>query len=79
MLRGLIGGIVGKKAAQAVGGGAAGAAVGAALPFIAARGLGPLGLAITGLWVAKKVKDKIDRRRTPTYPETATPAAPPAA
>ncbi len=37
-----------------------GALVGAAIPAIARRGLGPLGLALGAGWAAKKI---IDRRR----------------
>lgn len=40
-----------------------GALVGAAVPVIARRGLGPLGLALGAGWVAKKLYDKRQARR----------------
>ena len=42
---------------------AAGALIGAALPAIARRGLGPLGLALGAGWAAKKVYDRRQARR----------------
>ena len=42
-----------------------GALIGAMLPFIARRGLGPLGLALAGGYVAKKVWDRRSRSRAP--------------
>ena len=77
MVRKLITAVAGRKVAQSLGGGAIGTAAATALPFIAARGLGPLGFALTGIWAAKKIRERRAKRRT--YPETATPAQPPAA
>ena len=41
-----------------------GALVGAAIPAIARRGLGPLGLALAAGWGAKKLIEKRRERRT---------------
>lgn len=48
---------------------ASGALIGAALPMIARRGLGPLGLALGAGWVAKKLYDRKQARRSPTPPD----------
>ena len=77
MFRKLITAVAGRKVAQSLGGGAIGTAAATALPFIAARGLGPLGVALTGVWAYKKLKQRRDTRRT--YPEAATPAQAPTA
>ena len=77
MFRKLITAVAGRKVAQSLGGGAIGTAAATALPFIAARGLGPLGVALTGVWAYKKFKQRRDEKRT--YPDTATPAQAPAA
>ena len=77
MVRRIISAVAGRKVAQSLGGGALGTAAATALPFIAARGLGPLGVALTGVWAYKKFKQRRDKHRT--FPETATPAAPPQA
>ncbi len=64
MLAKILGAIAGKKVAgpnQKV----TGALVGAAIPAIARRGLGPLGLALGAGWVAKKF---IERRRAKRDP-----------
>jgi len=45
-----------------------GALLGAAVPAIARRGLGPLGLALAAGWGAKKLYDKRQANRTPTPP-----------
>ncbi len=47
--------------------GASGALIGAAIPMIARRGLGPLGLALGAGWAAKKLYDRRGRR-TPVAP-----------
>ena len=44
---------------------ASGALIGAALPYIARRGLGPLGLALGAGWAAKKLYDRSRARRAP--------------
>ena len=54
MLRNLITAVAGKKVAERLGGGTLGAAAAAALPFVAKRGLGPLGAALTAGWAVKK-------------------------
>ena len=49
---------------------ATGALIGAAIPLIARRGLGPLGLALGAGWLAKKGYDKYQERgRTPRAPD----------
>lgn len=55
--------IAGKKIAERYGNGTKGAIIGAALPFIARRAFGPLGLAIGGGYLAKKYYDSRKRRR----------------
>ncbi|MCY7339408.1 MAG: hypothetical protein LH465_05575 [Sphingomonas bacterium] len=42
-----------------------GALIGAAIPMIARRGLGPLGLALGAGWVAKKIYDRRQASRHP--------------
>ena len=81
MLRSLITAIGGKKVAERLGGGAVGAAAVAALPFIAKRGLGPLGAALTAGWAAGKVLEwrRQSRLRRATYPDGAAPVATPPA
>ena len=61
MLRNILTGIVGKKLAS--GNPTAGALIGAAAPMIAKRGLGPLGLAVGGAWLAKKAYEKRQTRQ----------------
>ncbi|WP_343345758.1 hypothetical protein WJT74_00890 [Sphingomicrobium sp. XHP0239] len=81
MIRNIITAIAGKKVAEKMGGGAAGAAAVAALPFIAKRGLGPLGAALTAGWVAKKALDwrRRAKARDVAYPDGAAPVATPPA
>lgn len=79
MLRPIITSIAGRKAAQALGGGAIGTAAATALPFIAKRGLGPLGFALTGLWAVKKIRDHRRKKKVRDYPVDATPTVPPQA
>lgn len=56
--------------------GVKGALLGAAGARIAARGLGPFGTALTLAWGAKKLYEwNRDRKTTPTYPRSATPAS----
>ena len=81
MLRPIITAIGGKKVAERLGGGAVGAAAAAALPFIAKRGLGPLGVALTAGWAAGKYLDwrREKRAREVAYPQAdAAVAVPPA-
>jgi hypothetical protein len=58
--------------------GVKGAFLGAAGARIAARGLGPVGTALTLAWGAKKLYQwNRDRKAAPTYPRSATPAGTP--
>ena len=75
MFRNIITALVGRKAAKELGGGAVGAAAVAAVPFIARRGLGPLGLALGAGWLAKKAYNKYQADHR-SYPEEATPTQP---
>ncbi len=66
----MIGKILGALAGRRLAGrnsGASGALIGAAIPMIARRGLGPLGLALAAGWGAKKLYDRRGRR-TPVAP-----------
>lgn len=63
MLAKILGAIAGKKIASR-NNKLSGALIGAALPVIARRGLGPLGLALGAGWAAKKLYDKSQERRT---------------
>ncbi|MBW0145653.1 hypothetical protein [Sphingomicrobium clamense] len=74
MVRNLITAIAGKKVAQKLGGGTLGMAAATALPFIAKRGLGPLGLALGAGWAAKKLYDKRQASKVREYPRDAVPA-----
>ena len=65
----MLGKILGAMAGQRLAGrntGARGALIGAAIPMIARRGLGPLGLALGAGWAAKKLYDR--RRVQPSQP-----------
>ena len=64
MLGKILGAMVGRRVAGR-NSKASGALIGAAIPMIARRGLGPLGLALGAGWVAKKVYDRRQARRTP--------------
>ncbi|MBB3763171.1 hypothetical protein [Sphingomicrobium lutaoense] len=79
MLRSLITAVAGRKVAQNLGGGAIGTAAATALPFVAKRGLGPLGVALTAGWAAKKYMDYRRSKKMQAYPPSATPTPPPAA
>ncbi len=64
----MLGKILGAMAGQRLAGrnsGAKGALIGAAIPMIARRGLGPLGLALGAGWAAKKLYDRNRERRSP--------------
>lgn len=73
MVKNIITAIAGRKVAQSLGNSTLGAAAVAALPLIARRGLGPLGLALGAGWAAKKLYDKRQARLHPTYPDEAVP------
>lgn len=62
MLAKILGAIAGKKLAGR-NSKVTGALVGAAVPVIARRGLGPLGLALAAGWGAKKLYDRRQARR----------------
>lgn len=67
----MIGKILGALAGRRLAGrhsGAKGALIGAAVPMIARRGLGPLGLALGAGWAAKKLYDRRQTRRAPMPP-----------
>ena len=74
MLGKLAGAILGSRMAGR-NDGVKGAILGAAGARIAARGLGPLGTALTLAWGAKKLYNwNRDRNAAPAYPRSATPA-----
>jgi hypothetical protein len=54
----ILGAVVGKKMAGRYGNGFRGAVIGAAAPMLARRAFGPLGLAVAGGYLAKKMYDK---------------------
>ncbi len=62
MLGRILGAVVGEKLAGRNSKGT-GALIGAAIPIIARRGLGPLGLALGAGWAAKKLYDRNRERR----------------
>jgi hypothetical protein len=65
MIGKIIGGLVGRRAAQRYGNnGLSGALMGAGVAAVARRGLGPLGLLLGAGYVAKKVADRRRTRRT---------------
>lgn len=64
----MLGKILGAMAGRRFAGrnsGVSGALLGAAIPMIARRGLGPLGLALGAGWAAKKLYDRNRDRRSP--------------
>ena len=65
MLGRILGAVVGQKLASRNNKGT-GALIGMALPLIARRGLGPLGLALGAGWAAKKYYDR--KRARPVAP-----------
>jgi len=74
MLGKLAGAFVGEKIAGR-NHGLRGALMGAGVAAIARRGLGPLALALGAGWAAKKMWDKRQDRRHPTYPSDAAPSS----
>ena len=62
MIGKILGAIAGEKLAGRNNRGR-GALLGAAMPFIARRGLGPLGMALAAGWGAKKLYDRNRTRR----------------
>ena len=69
MLGQILGAMVGKRLAGRNSQGS-GALIGAAIPMIARRGLGPLGLALGAGWAAKKLYDR--NRARPRAPRVET-------
>lgn len=67
MLARILGALAGRKLAGRNSKGS-GALIGAALPMIARRGLGPLGLALGAGWAAKKLYDRRKAGRAPQAP-----------
>lgn len=65
MLGRILGAIAGEKLAGP-NSKASGALMGAAVPMIARRGLGPLSLALGAGWVVKKLYDRRQARRAPS-------------
>ena len=63
LFRNIATGLAGRHVSRSFGGGMLGTAAAAALPFIAKRGLGPLGAALTAGWVAKQGLEWYRRRR----------------
>ena len=63
MIGKIVGAAVGRKIARRNEGGT-GMLVGALVPLLAKRAFGPLGLAVGGAWVAKKLWDRRSRART---------------
>ena len=61
----IIGAVVGERIARRYGTGAKGALIGAAVPIVARRMFGPLGLALAGGYAAKKYYDYRKGRRNP--------------
>ena len=66
MLGKFLGAIAGAKLAR--NSSAKGALIGAAIPMIARRGLGPLGLALGAGWLVKKAYYRRQAGRTPQAP-----------
>ena len=67
----MIGKILGALAGRRLAGrnsGTRGALIGAAIPMIARRGLGPLGLALGAGWAAKKLYDRRQAGRSAAPP-----------
>jgi hypothetical protein len=71
MFRTLIGAAIGRRLAGRQEG-AKGALIGAAAPWVARRAMGPVGIALAGGWVAKKLYDRRRNRRAPAAAGTTT-------
>ena len=65
MFRTLIGAAIGRRIAGRHEG-AKGALIGAAAPWVARRAMGPVGIALAGGWVAKKLYDRRRNGRAAT-------------
>ncbi len=75
MIGKLAGAFIGKRIAGRHSG-AKGAILGYGAAALARRGLGPLGLALGLGWGAKKLWERRQARRHPSYPSDATPGSP---
>ena len=75
MLGKIAGALIGEKIAGR-NRGVRGALIGAGIAAIARRGLGPLAVALGAGWAAKKMWDKRQERRHPSYPSDAAPSSP---
>lgn len=64
MIAKILGAVAGKKLAGRYGNGAKGALIGAAVPIVARRAFGPLGLALAGGYAAKKLYDRSKAKRS---------------
>jgi hypothetical protein len=64
MIGKIVGAMIGKRVADRYGSGGRGMIYGALAPALARRAFGPLGLAVAGGYLAKKVFDKRRGRRT---------------
>jgi hypothetical protein len=64
MLGKILGAVIGNKVAGRYGEGTKGMLIGAMVPMIARRALGPLGLALAGGYMAKKYYDRSRARNT---------------
>lgn len=73
MLGKLAGAFIGEKMAGR-NRGMRGALIGAGVAAVARRGLGPLALALGAGWAAKKIWDKRQDSRSPSYPSDASPS-----
>lgn len=74
MLGKLAGAFIGRRIAGKQSG-ARGAILGYGAAALARRGLGPLGLALGLGWGAKKLMEKRQARRKPSYPSDAEPSS----
>jgi hypothetical protein len=70
MIGKVIGAVIGERIAQRYGSGARGAVFGALAPVVARRLMGPLGLALAGVYVAKKLLEHRRKSRGNFSPST---------
>ena len=67
MIGKIVGAVVGKKLAERYGDGTKGALIGALAPVVVRRAFGPIGIALAGGYLAKKVYDRSRGRSAPRY------------
>ncbi len=72
MLGKIAGALIGSRVAGRHSG-AKGALLGAGIAAVARRGLGPLGLALGAGWAAKKLYDRRQTKRSPSFPGDVSP------